>query len=888
MPGPRAICALTSAALCIAVYPDVIFAGRTFLPVGRAPGAYAERPDQRTPLPRVEWDPGAVSWEVLPWAHVERRGLLSGELPLWDRSNGLGHPLLGSGQTALFYPPHWIALLDPSQPALWDAIFLLLRFFAAFGSCLLLLELGAPLRFALLGAPIGALNGVFVLLSIRADLQAYACMPWVLLALVRLRSSPGPGPALALAASSALCLFAAHPEPSFVALSTCALAALALLVREEEGRLAYLGWTAIGGACALLVSAPFWLPLLDLIPKSWSLHPEGVAGWRREAERSLEWLMPTALQKGNLRSLFGDSTPFGYLGPVCSVLAACAVLGAVRRDSRRHLAWVWPALFLGLAIFGAPGTGWLARLPLISRMPIGFYYQFPVLYLLSISGAFALSRMSAREILAAALAPIAIALSGPLWAPVQSPLLKLGYAAAVCAAFGTIAAATRSRPRLAAILPLLAAADLAAFRSPLSRRADPLAPGPFVAWLQERAREGPPFRVMGLGNALAPDSAAAWGLEDVRLCEALYPPRVVSAMNAFVQKKPDWEWATSALPEDGFDAASPMLDWMNVRFLVTQGVPPFRIRSQPMAAFLDAQPRLSDSRMDPQGTPGIVLWARRPAAARVQVPARRPVLAGRVAHLREGEIPSWQVAAGGTVAGAGGEGVLRADLSAFAGREVALELRSRELAFFVDLHWESPAGDREPPEDVLRGLRIAYRDPFVPELLVLERPRPWPRAIAAGSPEVSANALGRLAGLRGASEPFAVVEDDFPRAAWESACAQGACAAPLRAGISSPIYAQNRVALTAEVNRPAVLVLADAWAEGWEANLDGRPAPLFHANHAFRGVIVPAGRHEVQMRYAPRAWRAAWALGLAGLLACAGLALRWRRARALAPAPAVI
>jgi hypothetical protein len=345
-------------------------------------------------------------------------------------------------------------------------------------------------------------------------------------------------------------------------------------------------------------------------------------------------------------------------------------------------------------------------------------------------------------------------------------------------------------------------------------------------------------------------------------------------MNAFVQRKPDGEWLTSAVAEDGFDAASPMLDWMNVRFLVTQGVPPVRIRSQPMRAFLDAQPRLADSRMDSGAIAGIVLGEDRPATARVRVPPERPILAGRVVHLHAGEIPAWQVAVDGIRgAAAGGEGALRADLSAVAGRDVSLELRANQLAFFIDLHWESFSGDREPPENVLGNLRIAYRDPFVPELLVLERPRPWPRATAAGAPEISADPLARLEALRGATGPFAIVEHDFPRALWSSACAEGACTAPLRAIISPPAYSQNRLTLTAEASRPAVVVVADAWADGWQATVDGRPTNLFHANHAFRGVIVPAGRHVVALRYAPRVWRIAWLLALAGLIACGALAV---------------
>jgi uncharacterized membrane protein YfhO len=43
----------------------------------------------------------------------------------------------------------------------------------------------------------------------------------------------------------------------------------------------------------------------------------------------------------------------------------------------------------------------------------------------------------------------------------------------------------------------------------------------------------------------------------------------------------------------------------------------------------------------------------------------------------------------------------------------------------------------------------------------------------------------------------------------------------------------------------------DAYAPGWKAWVDGRPAPLLPANTSFRAVAVPAGRNEVEMRYRP-------------------------------------
>jgi hypothetical protein len=41
-----------------------------------------------------------------------------GELPLWNPYAFSGIPLLGDGQTAMFYPPNWLFFLVPGRAAL--------------------------------------------------------------------------------------------------------------------------------------------------------------------------------------------------------------------------------------------------------------------------------------------------------------------------------------------------------------------------------------------------------------------------------------------------------------------------------------------------------------------------------------------------------------------------------------------------------------------------------------------------------------------------------------------------------------------------------------------------------------------------------------------------
>jgi len=90
----------------------------------------------------------------------------------------------------------------------------------------------------------------------------------------------------------------------------------------------------------------------------------------------------------------------------------------------------------------------------------------------------------------------------------------------------------------------------------------------------------------------------------------------------------------------------------------------------------------------------------------------------------------------------------------------------------------------------------------------------------------------------------------------------------------------ERVVLEVDASTPALLVLAEAWYPGWSATLDGSPAAVVPANAWMRGVSVPAGHHQVELRF-----RSRWLLpgALLSLLTAAGLAVLLHRERRAAP-----
>lgn len=104
----------------------------------------------------------------------------------------------------------------------------------------------------------------------------------------------------------------------------------------------------------------------------------------------------------------------------------------------------------------------------------------------------------------------------------------------------------------------------------------------------------------------------------------------------------------------------------------------------------------------------------------------------------------------------------------------------------------------------------------------------------------------------------------------------GSCpdpAAPSSAPVRTAAYGANRVELELEAPSAGWVVITDAWAPGWTARVDGRPAELRPANHVQRAVRVPARVRRVELRYRPPYFSAALLLSAASLALAAGLAL---------------
>jgi len=101
-------------------------------------------------------------------------------------------------------------------------------------------------------------------------------------------------------------------------------------------------------------------------------------------------------------------------------------------------------------------------------------------------------------------------------------------------------------------------------------------------------------------------------------------------------------------------------------------------------------------------------------------------------------------------------------------------------------------------------------------------------------------------------------------------------AGTVAAHVLSTEWTAHRVECEVESPAPTLVVLAQSYYHPWQATVNGQPAEILRANHAFQAVPVPAGRSTVRLDYVDRRFQFGFALSALGLLACA--VLWWRTA----------
>jgi len=79
---------------------------------------------------------------------------------------------------------------------------------------------------------------------------------------------------------------------------------------------------------------------------------------------------------------------------------------------------------------------------------------------------------------------------------------------------------------------------------------------------------------------------------------------------------------------------------------------------------------------------------------------------------------------------------------------------------------------------------------------------------------------------------------------------------PAEGAIQLIDYKPNQLKYSFDSSKDELVVFSEIWTKkGWKMWIDGEESPLFRADYILRSAIIPAGQHEIVMRYEPSIWR---------------------------------
>jgi hypothetical protein len=172
----------------------------------------------------------------------------------------------------------------------------------------------------------------------------------------------------------------------------------------------------------------------------------------------------------------------------------------------------------------------------------------------------------------------------------------------------------------------------------------------------------------------------------------------------------------------------------------------------------------------------------------------------------------------------------------------------------------------------LGGVNRAYRGT---DATVYEAPAVLPRLFVPRHVAVHADAASAVAAGR-ALPDFA--ERATVVAAPDAGLAAGTTVANPPARVEELVVGGRRIVARVDAEGPVVVASSQPAIPGWRVELDGDRVQPLSIHGAFLGVAVPAGRHRLELVYAPVSWRVGLGLAALGVLFSVALvAGRWPR-----------
>lgn len=299
------------------------------------------------PANPVLLDQGIV---IQPWLEFFAERLRAGEAPLWNPDNYLGQPIHAANTGGLLWPPHLLYYLWPG-PGTLVFLALLKLLFSGLGFQRLGVALGLAPAAATAGALVFGLGGFHVAWLGHPHTASACLLPWLLLAVERMRQRPSRLGRLGFALGVAGLGVSGHLQTALhVGLLVVAWCAWRALFTPEDGpRLGLRGLRdlTLTGLLGLALAAPQLLPFFEYLEHSRAQElfdqvdvTAEVDAWTA-AEQTFNPLKNGAPHTGNYRGPSGANLNFNeLLGPWIGRLAWALALIGLWRGRKHTLTWL--------------------------------------------------------------------------------------------------------------------------------------------------------------------------------------------------------------------------------------------------------------------------------------------------------------------------------------------------------------------------------------------------------------------------------------------------------------------------------------------------------------------------------------------------------------------
>lgn len=316
-------------------------------------------------------DLGAAMWYSWPTSVVESRALLKYfELPLWNRYDSCGLPLLGQGQSMFGDPLHFLVLLTNGAPGWWDLKYLLAKFLFAACLGLCVLQLTKHLPAALIISLTAPFIGFFSYRYSHPGFFSMCYAPSILLCWFKLIEARNDRRAKVWLGLMVLANWTVMNSGTvkeayilLLAMNFCGLLTLCL-ARAPANKSAKLRQALWAQVIFVLIATPVWLTFLDTLRSSWTVYDIGGA---------------FQIQPGLFIGLFDDifyrqfNADELHYNPSLNFLVLGGVLWfclSGRRIDQSRLSWgLSITCLLALAfVFGVVPPSFIVRLPFLAKI----------------------------------------------------------------------------------------------------------------------------------------------------------------------------------------------------------------------------------------------------------------------------------------------------------------------------------------------------------------------------------------------------------------------------------------------------------------------------------------------------------------------------------------